>query len=60
MSLRAAEVIKMLITSSRIVASKTCSGESRSWDAIITIAYNEEQCLNDLDNHCKCQTIQYA
>lgn len=37
-SLRAADVMKMLITSSRTVASNTSIGDSKSWDAIIIIA----------------------
>lgn len=40
-SLRTADVMKTLITSSRTAASNNCRGDSRSWHAIIIIAYEK-------------------
>lgn len=39
MSLRKADVMKMLMTSSNTVASNNWSGDPKSWQAIIIIAW---------------------
>lgn len=41
MSLRIAEVMKMLIMSSNITMLNTWSGDPKSWQAIIIIAWEE-------------------